>query len=345
MEPIATKFTELFKLKSPVVSAPMNFASTPALAAAVSRAGGLGMLSGGPNSSIHIKEQLDAARASLSIPPNNPIPVGVGLIGWILDKSEISDDPRLPTVLQEMPAAIWFAFGTDLGKYVAQVRAYDSKRAHKTQIMVMVHSVEDAVRAANIWKVDAVVVQGIEAGGHGHSKAPTLFMLLQAVLDALPPTRPCILAAGGVSNGAQIAALLSMGADGVVLGTRFLFTHECMYPAAVKKILVECGLGATIRGHMFDEALALPFKVKWPEGINGRAIANKVVDDAAEGLNIEERLQRVEDSRVRGETDRLIIWASDSVGLVNTIESAKDVFIRLHQEAIAALKNSRRLVG
>jgi hypothetical protein len=55
---------------------------------------------------------------------------------------------------------VWFAFGNDLGKYIAQVRAYDAQRAHKTIVFVIVNSVADALRAANDWKVDVLVVQG-----------------------------------------------------------------------------------------------------------------------------------------------------------------------------------------
>lgn len=89
-----------------------------------------------------------------------PIPAGVGLLGWFLDMTEASNDPRIPVVLDEMPSAIWFAFGVDLGKYVTQVREYDSARNHKTKIFVIVSSLVEALRAANEWKVDALVVQG-----------------------------------------------------------------------------------------------------------------------------------------------------------------------------------------
>lgn len=74
--------------------------------------------------------------------------------------TESSDDPRLNVILEEQPQVIWFAFGVDLGKYVAQVRAYDAKRDHKTLVFVIVNSVEEALRAANEWKVDVLVVQG-----------------------------------------------------------------------------------------------------------------------------------------------------------------------------------------
>lgn len=94
------------------------------------------------------------------MPDDHPVPVGVGFLGWILDKTETSDDPRIANVLDERPAAVWFAFGTDLGKYVAQVKAHDAHRPHKTIIFVIVNSVAEALQAANDWKVDVLVVQG-----------------------------------------------------------------------------------------------------------------------------------------------------------------------------------------
>ena len=274
-------------------------------------------------------------RTQLNIPTGSPIPAGVGFIGWILDLTEISDEPRIQTVLDERPAAIWFAFGVDLGKYVTQVREYDAKREHKTIIFVMVHSLEQALRAANEWKVDVIVVQGrsrlpsaticfdnplgIEAGGHGHSEAPLLSILLTAVRAALP-NGPVIVAAGGVSTGAHIAGLLTMGADGVVVGTRFLYTPECMYNDEAKSILLNAGYNSTLRGYMFDEVNRTAF---WPEGYNGRAIANKIVDDHKEGLDLEERLKRFDEGKSKGEKDRLIIWAGEGVGYVKEIKSTK----------------------
>lgn len=81
------------------------------------------------------------------------------MIGWILDMTEPSDDPRIPTILAEKPEAIWFAFG-DLGKYIKVVHEYDAKRDHKTKIFAICNSAADALKAANEWKVDVVVAQG-----------------------------------------------------------------------------------------------------------------------------------------------------------------------------------------
>ena len=86
----------------------------------------------------------------------------VGLLGWILNKTEISDDPHIQVVLDKLPAPIWFAFGTNLGKYVEQVHAYDEKREklHRMLVIVIINSVKDALHSVNKWKVDVLVVQG-----------------------------------------------------------------------------------------------------------------------------------------------------------------------------------------
>ncbi|KAG6875443.1 hypothetical protein C0993_009241 [Termitomyces sp. T159_Od127] len=305
-------------IKVPIVSAPMAFASGADLASAVTAASAFGMIGAGFSSSLELKGLFQAVRKSLSIPEHAPVPVGIGFIGWVLDKTESSDDPRIQAILEEKPVAIWFAFGVDLGKYIAQVRAFDAKRDHKTIIFVIVNSVEGALQASNEWQVDVIVAQGIEAGGHGGSEAPPLLSLLQAVLLAVP-TGPLIVAAGGVSTGSQIAALLTMGAAGVVLGTRFLFTTECIYPPEKKEVLMKAGLSSTTRSLAFDE---VGRTMGWPPKHDGRAIANSIISDVEGGLNLQERLSKFDESAASGDMSRLIVWAGVGVGLTEKIMSA-----------------------
>jgi len=319
----------------------MAFASTPDLAAAVTAAGGLGLIGAGFDSSTILKANFQSMRTSLNIPAGTCVPVGVGVIGWIAEMTEASDDPRIPTILEEMPVAIWFAFGVDLGKYIKQVREYDAKRAHKTLIFVIVNSVEGALRAANEWKVDVIVAQGIEAGGHGGSESPPMFTLVQAVVAAIP-NGPPILAAGGVATGAQVAALLTLGASGVVLGTRFLYTSECQYTPAMKNVLVKAPFNSTVRTLAFDE---VGRTMGWPPKHDGRAIANAVMDDVAQGLSLDERLKRFDDSKARGEDQRLVIWAGVGVGHTNEIKGAADVVHEIHEEALKALKAASSFIS
>lgn len=110
-----------------------------------------------------IRQNLRDARKALAVPDGAPIPVGIGFVGWVLDITEASDTPLIPAALAEKPKAILFAFGADLGKHIATVRKHDAKRSDRLQtlIFVTVNSVEAALTAANEWKVDVIVAQGI----------------------------------------------------------------------------------------------------------------------------------------------------------------------------------------
>ncbi|KIK54002.1 hypothetical protein GYMLUDRAFT_264859 [Collybiopsis luxurians FD-317 M1] len=332
---IETKLTKLLGTQIPIVSAPMYYATTPAMAATATDAGAFGFIAAGFTSSSALVDELKSVRTVLSTAAEAPIPVGVGFIGWILDQTETSDDPRIPAVLAERPVAIWFAFGVDLGKYVARVRQYDAGREHRTLIFVIVNSVDEAVRAANEWGVDVIVVQGNEAGGHGRGDSPTLHMLLPAVLAAVT-SGPVILAAGGISTGKQVAAVLAMGADGVVLGSRLLGTPECMYLEQSKEVIFKSKLGSTIRSDVFDEINHTAF---WPEGYDGRAIANDILGDHKAGLTLEERLKRYEASKLNGESNRLVIWAGDAIAYVNDNTTTKAIIHQLHDEAVTMIQS------
>jgi len=341
MHRIYTPLTKLLKIDVPILSAPMGIAGADNIASAVTSAGGFGFMGAAFLSSQQLKQDLTSIRQKLNITSNQPIPIGIGFIGWILDKTEVSGDPRLHAILEEKPAAIWLAFGVDLGKYVAQIRAYDAEREHKTIIFTIVNSVEDALQAANEWKVDVVVAQGIEAGGHGGAESPPLFILVQAVLDAIP-NGPLVLAAGGISTGKQIAALLTMGAAGVVLGTRFLFTDECQYTPARKEVLLKAGLNSTVRGMAFDE---VGKTMGWPPGQDGRAISNGIIQDVKDGLNLEERMKKFDESAASGDPSRLVVWAGAGVGLTTNIMPAADVVRHLHHETYESLQSAPKLLS
>ena len=109
-----------------------------------------------------------------------------------------------------------------------------------------------------------------------------------------------------------------MGVAGVVLGTRFLFTPECMYNDTMKSVLVEAGINSTARNSVFDELQGYT----WPEGIDGRAIANQLMIDYRNGIDLESRTKMYKDATQKDDKDRLIIWAGVGAGLVNKIESA-----------------------
>ncbi|KAJ7349816.1 hypothetical protein DFH08DRAFT_125192 [Mycena albidolilacea] len=98
----------------------------------------------GKSSSQLLKEHIQKIRTSLNIPAGEPVPVAVGFLGWVLDKTEISDDPRLPAVLDEHPVAVWFAFGVDIEKWVDQVHEHDTRTRLPLHARVRVHFREKA---------------------------------------------------------------------------------------------------------------------------------------------------------------------------------------------------------
>jgi nitronate monooxygenase len=201
---IRTVLTETLGLEYPIVLAPMASVSGGRLAAAVSNAGGLGLVGGGYGDHHWLREELSVARAQTERP------WGVGLITW----ANTHETVRL--ALDYEPHAFMLSFG-DPRPYVPAI-----KEAGCT-LICQVQNVEDA-RAAKAAGADVIVAQGTEAGGHGAARAT--LPLVPAVVDAVAPTP--VLAAGGITNGRGLAAALMLGAQGVLVGTRFYASTESL---------------------------------------------------------------------------------------------------------------------
>ena len=184
-----------------------------------------------------------------------------------------------------------------------------------------------------------MVTTGVEAGGHSSMHAPPLSILLSAILDALPDGPP-VVAAGGIATGAQVASLLTLGASGVLLGTRLLFTDECQYTPFQKSAILGAGLNDSVHSACFDEVMGF----KWPPGVIGHAIKNSIYDDRLEGLPVEERKRRYDEGRKNGDEGRVITWAGKAVGLTKDIRPATQVVQELHQDAVKTLKSANSLL-
>lgn len=141
---------------------------------------------------------------------------------------------------------------------------------------------------------------------------------LLAVIKRDIPDGPPLVAAGGIAVGSQAAGLLLMGADGVVIGTRFLATAESTYSENQKKALLDAT--ATVRTTVFDTVRG---KNGWPEGVDGRAIPNITLDEERAGIDFEERRKRYEEGVKNDDTSRSVVWSGSSVGLVKEIKGAK----------------------
>jgi nitronate monooxygenase len=225
-----TRFTQRFGIEHPIVSAPMDVVSTAALATAVSRAGGLGLIGGGYGDKEWLSRELTAAAGTR---------VGCGFITWNIDASFIG------LALAYQPAVLFLSFG-DAGPYVEQIH-----RAG-VPLICQVHDlagVEEALRIG----ADGVCVQGGEAGGHGKGTRST-FTLVPEAADVIAEQRPEVLlvAAGGVADGRSLAAALALGADAVMAGTRFWATRQAAVSRAAHARALATTGDATPRTHVYD---------------------------------------------------------------------------------------------
>lgn len=251
---IRTRFTEMFDLTYPVMSAPMALHSGGTIAGAISAAGGLGTFGGitlsGPD---WITAEINKVRALTAAP------FGVGFITSFLDFAA----PLLDTTLADGTPVVIFSFG-DPTQWIEQARAAGARTVAQVQT---VNGADLAVEAG----VEVLVAQGNEAGGHtGHM---ALYPLLSSVI-ARHPNVP-VLAAGGIGDGRAMAAALTAGADGVLVGTALMATPEMVEIDDVTKSAIIASDGSnTIFTKSWDVLGGLP----WPVGIGERVLANSFTD-------------------------------------------------------------------
>jgi nitronate monooxygenase len=294
---------EKFGLSVPVVGAPMANVSGGKLTAAISAAGGLGMLGAGSGVSA------DWIRTEGAIAADSGKPYGVGLMAW-----SVKDRPEhLEAVLELRPALVSLSFG-DYAPYVG--------RLQEAGIVVAMQAgtVADAREAIDVG-VDVIVARGAEAGGHGRNAVATL-PLLQAILDL---TEIPVLAAGGISGPRGLAAVLAAGAAGGWIGTAFLTCVEAMTPEPVRQRVIEADETDTVYGTVFDAAS----RAGWPDEFGGRALRNAFFDTwqgHEEELKAKDAAHADYVEGVRAaDPARTSIYAGQGVGALATQPTAAEV--------------------
>ncbi len=313
-----TRICELLGIERPVVSGGMALASGVDLVAAVSEAGGLGILGG---SGMAASEVADAARA---LRRRTDKPWGVNLLLFRADAAAIDG------LLASKPpvfSTAWPWPEQDLAEIFGKARAAGAKVVH------MAPTVGEARRGAEAG-ADAIVAQGTEGGGHVGLMG-TLTLVPQ-VVRAISPVP--VLAAGGIATGAGLAAALALGADGVLLGTRFLATEEAPIAAAYKRAILASDGHDTLLSEIPDIANSSV----WP-GAFSRVGRNRLISEWS-GREGELRLRRAEvGARIRrareaGDPDYTPLFYGQDAGLIDAIESAGAVVRRIDEEADAILR-------
>jgi NAD(P)H-dependent flavin oxidoreductase YrpB (nitropropane dioxygenase family) len=310
---LRTRICDLLDITHPIVLGGMGSGTSVALVAAVSEAGGLGILGTALLSAAQIREQVPAIRAVTSKP------FGVNFLLFMTEEASFAAalEARPPVV-----SLAWARPDQDLHTFV--------RRVHEAGLlaMYMAGEVPEAVRAAEAG-VDVIVAQGTEGGGHvgWMASMAVVPMIVQAVAP-LP-----VLAAGGIADGRGMAAAFALGAEGVLLGTRFLATHESPLHANFKQAIVRSDGHDTVlteipdiaRGRVWPGAMARTLRNHFIEQWAGREWALRQQARSA--------AEEAEKARMTGDVERAVILIGQDAGLIDSILPAGEVIRRMVTDA------------
>ncbi|PYH31520.1 nitronate monooxygenase [Aspergillus neoniger CBS 115656] len=320
-----------------IVSAPMRVMSGPALAVAVSRAGGLGFVN---NAIQNIAADLEQASSlisssALKTTPSPHLPIGVGFLLWADDL-----DTAVDAIQKYKPCAVWLYAPpngqADLDVWSRGIRA----ASPGTQIWIQIGTLSEARSILkSTEKPDVVVVQGAEAGGHGRAKdAMGLISLLPEVADAMAGSQIPLFAAGGIADGRGAAAALCLGASGVVMGTRFLAASETRIARGYQQEVVRAEDGAvgTTKTLLYNH---LRGTFGWPEEYMPRTVINRSWVEHLAGKGFEE-LKVLHDEAAKqgdqawGPEGRLATYAGASIGLVHEVKDAESIVREVREQVL-----------
>lgn len=316
--PLTTSATKRLGVVHPIVLAPMAGVAGGELAAAVSRAGGLGMIGGGYGDRAWLTDQFARAAGAR---------VGCGFITWSLaQRPELLD-----LALEQEPVAVMLSFG-DPAPFAEAVRASGA---------LLVCQIQDRRQAEHALGLgaDVLVAQGTEAGGHGYGTRGTMTLVPEIVdLVAAHGSGTPVLAAGGIADGRGLAASLMLGADGALMGTRYYAAAEALSTAEARARVTAATGDEICRTTVYDVLRDLA----WPDGHTMSVLRN---DLTARWDGAEAELRRHLD-RVRGEYraataahDYAVanVTAGQAVGLVRSTAPAAELTAAVVRQAEAVL--------
>jgi nitronate monooxygenase len=337
---LQTRLTRQYGIQVPFVSAGMGFVAMPELVAAVSNAGGLGLLGVSPLPPQAMNSLVGAVRTLTDRP------FGVDLV--------IADTAFGPSTTEEH-VRICAEERVDVAVFFWNLPPADwIEMLHSSGVRVwaQIGSIERA-REAIERGADAVIVQGSEAGGHNHSST-ALFSLVPATVDAVAPVP--VIAAGGIADGRGLAAAMALGADGVCVGTRLLASVEANAHREYKQRVVAATAKDVVRTCIFGP--------EWPDQPM-RVLRNRVVDEwsgrndkvtpTAVGASFIGRTSLggqeypmpkfsavLPTPETSGDFEEMCLPAGESAGLTREIKPAGDIVREMTNEASELLERLGR---
>jgi len=321
---LVTRLTERLGIEHPILSAPMALAGGGALAAAVTRAGGLGLIGGGYGDAAWLETQVAAAGNTR---------IGCGFITWSLAKQQ----HLLGAVLAHRPAALMLSFG-DPTPFAAEIADAGIPLICQCQSL-------DHVRQALAAGASIIVAQGAEAGGHGHRRATFPFVPEVADLIARESPETLLLAAGGIADGRGLAAALMLGADGVLVGTRFWASREALVHENHQAAAIAASGDETVRSSLPDIARQLDWPKPFDIRVSDNAFIRKWVGrDAELQAAIGEEAAAYRGAFAAGDTQNAAVIFGEAAGLIADIPPASEIVERMVDEAAALLAGGTAFV-
>ncbi|WP_426337024.1 NAD(P)H-dependent flavin oxidoreductase [Pseudoduganella sp. R-31] len=315
---LKTRLTERLGIEHPILLAPMGVMAGGRLAAAVTNAGGLGIIGAGYGDAEWIERQFAAAGGAR---------VGCGFITWSMAR----DSTLLEQVLAKRPAVLMLSFG-ELEPHASIIKARGIPLICQVQGMKYLREAVDA-------GADIIVAEGCEAGGHSGHRG--LFTLVPEAADYLAKHAPetVLVAAGGVGDGRGLAAALMLGADGVLVGTRFIAAAESEAPEGFRQAIIRADGDATIKSNSVDVVR----KRYWP---NSEFVVRVLKNDFVSAWHGREReleksidveFERFWDAFRKGDADNSGVLMGEVSGIILDAPPAAEIIQKMVIQATTLL--------
>ena len=306
---LETRLTKVLGIRHPIISAPMAFAAGGRLAAAVSAAGGLGLIGGGYGDRTWLEGEWQSAGDAA---------VGCGFITWSVAKQPA----LLDEALSHAPRAVLLSFG-DPAPFAERIRSSGAK------LICQVQTRRDAEHAVDCG-ADIIVAQGSEAGGHGELRSTMTLVPEAADLIAAKSPATLLCAAGGIADGRGLAAALLLGADGVLVGSRLWASREANVSTGMHEAALAATGDATIRSQVMD----LARKLDWPPRYTARVLRNAFTnrwhgrEDELVAV-ADEEAAKYRQAWAAGDPEASNTFIGEGVGLIHDIQPVADIIDRM----------------
>ena len=325
-----TAITEMFSIKYPIICGAMMWLCKPKFCAAISNAGGMGNLTAG---NYETEEEFrDAIRETRKL-TDQPFMVNITLLPS-LRITPAHHQMYIHVCAEEKVAGIEFS-GTPVDK-ASGMEAIEMLKKAGVKLFHKVGAVRHALHAQHVG-YDGIYAAGIEEGGHPLNDDVTTMVLTPRIVDSV---RIPVVTVGGIADGRSLAAALVLGAQGVMMASRFVATIECEVHDNIKQELLKRQEYET---KIFGKSI----------GLQGRALKSKVIDEVCtieeRGGGFEELIpllsgQRIKDAWEKGDVDYAPLMVGQSIGLIHDIPTCRELLDRMAREAVEHLAKASQWV-